>query len=165
MIGKNGAGKSTMLAILTGILKPDHGCLYKDGKQVSGSLLDAISYLPQQSIIFPTSYLNNVTVYGAYSDQYLEKYEKMFPEDIIRSIKNNSDMETLSGGEKQVICILRVLCSGKNFIIMDEPFSGMSPACISKFMSCMPSLSQTMIITAHNLNEYQADFDEIIELE
>lgn len=164
VIGRNGSGKSTMLAILTGILKPDHGHLYKDGREVSDNLLDAVSYLPQQSIIFPTSYLNNVTVYGAYSHEHLEDYEKMFPEDIIQSIKKNPDMETLSGGEKQVVCILRVLCSGKKFIIMDEPFSGMSPACINRFMEYLPTLPYTMIITAHNLNDYKDSFDEIIKL-
>jgi ABC-type multidrug transport system fused ATPase/permease subunit len=164
VIGKNGAGKSTMLAILTGILKPDHGHLYKDGREVSDNLLDAISYLPQQSIIFPTSYLSNVTVYGAYPDEHLKEYEEMFPEDIIQSIKKNPDMETLSGGEKQVVCILRVLCSGKKFIIMDEPFSGMSPACIDRFMEYLPALPYTMIVTVHNLNEYKDSFDEIIDL-
>ena len=64
VIGRNGAGKSTLPAILTGILKPDHGHLYEDGKEVCDNLLDAVSYLPQESIIFPTSCRNNVTVYG-----------------------------------------------------------------------------------------------------
>ena len=164
VIGKNGTGKSTLLAILAGVLKPDSGGLFINGKEVSETLLDVISYLPQDSMIFPTDYWNNVTVYGAYSDLHLKKYEKMFPEEMIQAIKKNPDLETLSGGEKQIVCILRVLCSDKEFIIMDEPFSAMNQACIEKFVNSISSVKRTMIITAHNLNEYFDSFDEIIEL-
>ena len=86
----------------------------------------------------------------------------MFPEEIIQSIRKNPDMETLSG-EKQAVCLLRVLCSGRTFLIMDEPFSGMSPACIERFMENLPHLPKT-VITAHHLNEYQNAFDEVIDL-
>ncbi len=110
-------------------------------------------------MIFPTDYWNNVTVYGAYSDQNLKKYEKMFPEEMIQAIKKNPDLETLSGGEKQIVCILRVLCSNKEFIIMDEPFSAMNQVCIEKFIKSISSIKKTMIITAHNLNEYFDSFD------
>ena len=91
-------------------------------------------------MIFPTDYWNNVTVYGAYSDQHLKKYEQMFPEEMIQAIKKNPDLETLSGGEKQIVCILRVLCSEKKFIIMDEPFSAMNQACMLLLFSNVPNL-------------------------
>lgn len=124
IIGDNGAGKSVLFRMLMGFYQPNTGIIEYD--KLSGSGIDIRSlneYVPQQSVIFEASYYDNVTIYGTYDDKDLMLYETYFPEELIQRIKENIMSNNLSGGEKQVIGLLRALCSKKSVLLLDEPFS------------------------------------------
>ena len=70
----------------------------------------------------------------------------------------------MSGGEKQVVALLRALCSGKNMIFLDEPFAAMNQHTIDEFMKHMTQINRTLVIIAHNLEEYADQFDEQIRI-
>ena len=113
-------------------------------------------------MIFDASYEDNISIYGTYSLENLDTYEKYFPEDIINHIKQNSDLKNLSGGEKQVIAMLRVLCSEKPILLLDEPFAAMNQVTIDCFMRHMGEMDRTVLIIAHNIDDYTDTFDENI---
>ena len=158
IIGDNGIGKSVLFRMLMGFYKPDTGKItYDKLKEVDISLLNA--YVPQQPVIFEASYYDNITMYGTYDDTDLAVYETYFPIELIQRIKENITKNNLSGGEKQVIGLLRALCSKKPVLLLDEPFSAMNKATIEKFLSNIHNLSCMFVVIAHNIDEYSEEFE------
>ncbi|MDE6621732.1 MAG: ABC transporter ATP-binding protein/permease, partial [Lachnospiraceae bacterium] len=154
LLGKNGVGKSVFLRMLMGYYKPDEGKILIDGREEVGRS-HFFCYVPQQPVIFDASYNDNVTIFGTYDNENLVLYESFFPDDLVERIKMNFDNKTLSGGEKQVIGLLRALCSGKQVLLLDEPFASMNPAAINKFMENLNDIQRLVIIVAHNIDNYK----------
>ena len=159
--GENGVGKSVFLRLLMQFEKADAGTIEYDGKN-NIDISEDICYVPQNPVIFNASYVDNVTIFNAYDSNNLERYESFFPKEILDNIKQNTNTENLSGGEKQVIAFLRALCSEKRIIMMDEPFSAMNNVSIDYFMKNMESIDKMMLIIAHNVGDYEKQFDENI---
>lgn len=159
--GENGAGKSVFAKLLMQFEKADSGIIEYDGEK-DIDISETICYVPQTPIIFNASYEDNVTLFNAYDNKNLELYESFFPKEVLNNIKKNQFLANLSGGEKQVIAFLRALCSEKKIIILDEPFSAMNNVSIDCFMKHMNSIDKMMLIIAHNLGDYEKQFEENI---
>lgn len=162
IVGENGAGKSVFLRLLMGFEKASQGKIRYNGLECTGGLAESICYVPQASIIYQSSYEDNVTIYHTYDSSKLARYESLFPQNVLAHIKGCPDLRNLSGGEKQIIAILRALCSEKNILLLDEPFSAMNQATINSFMTHMNEIDRMMVIVAHNIDEYASLFDEKI---
>nr|WP_317379015.1 ABC transporter ATP-binding protein [uncultured Faecalimonas sp.] len=156
--GDNGSGKSVFFRLLMGFLEPDHGKILYNGQE-HVDIDNYIGYVPQNSIIFNTDYENNISIFGTYKTTKLSFFESFFPQDIIEHIKKSDNIDLLSGGEKQVIMLLRALCSEKPILLLDEPFSAMNQTVINKFMNNMDKIDCMMIIIAHNVSDYIDKFD------
>lgn len=162
VVGENGVGKSVFFRLLMHFEEADIGTvLYNDQEQVAG-IAESICYVPQAPILFQSSYEDNVTIYHTYDSSKLSKYESIFPPEILNHIKGCPDLRNLSGGEKQVIAILRALCSEKPIILMDEPFAAMNQVTINSFMKHMNEVDRMMVIIAHNADEFASQFDDKI---
>lgn len=159
--GENGVGKSVFLKLLMQFEKADCGNIEYDGEK-DVDILENICYVPQNPVVFNASYFDNVTFFGAYENKNLALYESFFPREILDNIKQNKLVDNLSGGEKQIIAFIRALCSEKKIIIMDEPFSAMNNISIDCFMKHLNSIEKMMVIVAHNLGDYEKQFDENI---
>ena len=132
---------------------PDQGIIkYDDNDRVNVDSL--VSYAPQSTIVFKASYLDNVTLFGTYRKEKLTYYESFFPSELIHQIKQNIDSGELSGGEKQVIGLLRALCSEKQILLLDEPFSAMNNSVIAEFLNHMEQINSMIVIVAHNINDF-----------
>ena len=160
--GENGAGKSVFFRLLMNFEKSSSGDIFYNDKADPNGIDASMCYSPQKPMIFDASYEENISIYGTYSLKNLDTYEKYFPEDIINHIKQNSDLKNLSGGEKQVIAMLRVLCSEKPILLLDEPFAAMNQVTIDCFMRHMGEMDRTVLIIAHNIDDYADTFDENI---
>ena len=155
--GENGSGKSVLAKLIMGFLVANEGkILYNDFNSINIS--EHINYVPQVPVIFEGSYMDNITIYGTYSDKNLELYESCFPPQVIKNIKSNENLENLSSGEKQIIAIIRAFCSEKEFIILDEALSVMNQITIKKFMETIFDLNKSIVIIAHNVDEYKDRF-------
>lgn len=159
-LGKNGVGKSVFLRMLMGYYRPDEGKILFDGREEMDRS-SSFCYVPQQPVIFDASYNDNITIFGTYGMEKLVLYEAFFPNDLIERIKMNFDNKTLSGGEKQVIGLLRALCSEKQVLLLDEPFAAMNPATINKFMENLNDINRLVIIVAHNIDNYRNLFSKV----
>ena len=133
-----------------------------NGREENDFISESICYVPQVPVIFNASYLENVTVYGTYDGANLKKYEGYFPPEIISHIKDSTNPRNMSGGEKQVVALLRALCSEKDMILLDEPFSAMNRVTIDEFMKHLPQIDKTLVIISHNAEKYADKFDEQI---
>ena len=155
--GENGSGKSVLAKLIMGFLVANEGkILYNDFNSINIS--EHINYVPQVPVIFEGSYMDNITIYGTYSDKNLELYESCFPSQVIKNIKSNENLENLSSGEKQIIAIIRAFCSEKEFVILDEALSVMNQITIEKFMETIFDLNKSIVIIAHNVDEYKDRF-------
>lgn len=163
IVGQNGVGKSVLMRLLMQFEAPDSGeILYNSYKEIDTSI--HMNYVPQKPVIFNASYKDNVTVFGAYNDKDIPRYESFFPESMIKNIKKNLDPENLSGGEKQVIALIRALCSQKEVLLLDEPFSAMNQLTIDTFMAHIKEINRTIIIIAHNIDNYEETFDAVYKI-
>jgi branched-chain amino acid transport system ATP-binding protein len=135
VVGANGAGKSTLLRAISGLLRPDSGEIWFDGVRIDHLspreiVRLGLSYSPERAPIFPQmSVMDNILV-GGYllSRKELRKrlgeVFEIFP--ILRE-RRNQEARTLSGGERQMLSIARVMMPNPKMIMLDEPSLGLAP--------------------------------------
>lgn len=165
VIGDNGTGKSVFLKMLMKYYPMNKGTIFFDSTDIRKiDVSNQFAYVAQNSVILETSYYNNITLYGTYSDKNLALYESFFPEHIIEKIKKSSSIMNLSGGEKQIVSIIRSLCMEKQIILWDEPFSAMNKKTIDTFVEHISEIPQTLILIAHNFDDYTKFFSKVYSI-
>lgn len=137
LIGSNGAGKSTVLKAVTGLLKATRGDITFRGTQLRGLAPDAIAGLglimvPEGGGLFPSMSVEDNLLMGAYlprararSAESMERALELFPR--LRD-RRNVMARRLSGGEQQMLAISRALIALPELLILDEPSLGLSPS-------------------------------------
>ena len=164
IIGTSGAGKTTAVDILLGLLKPEKGCVLSDGVDVSQNMRgwqDLIGYIPQSIFMMDGTVRDNVVFGADVSDD--EKVWKALREarleDFIRRQPDGLDTQIgergirLSGGQRQRIGIARALYEDPELLVFDEATSSLDNETESAIMESINSLhgKKTMVIIAHRL--------------
>ena len=162
LIGANGAGKSSTLRSIVGLVKPAGGNILFQGKELSGMgtediVSNGITLVPEGRRVFV-----NLTVYenlkmGAYMrkdnlDQDLEWVYGLFPRLKERSWQSAG---TLSGGEQQMLAIARALMSRPKLIMMDEPSLGLAPIIVQGVFDIISEINRqgvTILLVEQNAN-------------
>lgn len=164
IIGENGMGKSILLSIISSRLVSDVGSVYIDDKKVDYDMCNQIMYYAnQESHIFNASYVDNVTLFGSYEEQDNLDILKVVTD--YSMIKHATNCTELSGGEKQLILLNRALFSGREILILDEPFSAMNSTLENIITEYILRMGKTIIMVTHNNKmEYLKLFDHIINL-
>jgi simple sugar transport system ATP-binding protein len=153
ILGENGAGKTTLMRIFVGELRPDRGDIYIGGRRVTiRSPHDArnlsIGMVHQQRKLVPKfSAIENILL-GDPATGRLPKVEKEKLK--VRELADKYDFDVdldaklwqLDAGEAQIVEILKVLYSGANIIIMDEPTAGLSPMQQEKLLTSLEKMAQ-----------------------
>lgn len=149
LLGRNGSGKSTLLKIIFGIEKCDFKFVRIDHvvKVKTSDLFRDISYLSQENFI-----PRHLTVSKAIQLS-IEKsaVEKFYQDDFIQNIKDKK-ISHLSGGELRYLEIKLVLCNESKFVLLDEPYNGLSPVMVEKVNALLlqNATRKGIIITDHN---------------
>ncbi len=124
LIGRNGSGKSTLLKIVFGTEKPESKFI-RIGNKVIKNISDGrnlINYLPQNNFL-----PNNISI-KSLINLFLEKENRkiVLENENVKPLLNKKNQD-LSGGERRIIEILLIIHSNAKFILLDEPFNGVSP--------------------------------------
>ena len=149
LLGRNGCGKSTLLKIIFGIESANNKFIRIDGtvKNQTSSLLKEVSYLHQENFI-----PSNFSVKKAIS-LAIEKSEiaKFLEDELIKSIIDKN-IRSLSGGETRYLEIKLILSNFSKFVLLDEPYNGLSPLMVEKtnILILENSRQKGIIITDHN---------------
>ena len=137
LLGRNGAGKTTALKSIIGIVPPREGRLILDGNDISGIAPAAIprqgiGYVPQGRRLFKELTVRENLEVGLLTrksgSRVLEKALSYFP---VLSERMDQQSGTLSGGEQTMLAIARALCIEPKVIMLDEPTEGLMPSMIS----------------------------------
>ena len=162
LIGANGAGKSTILRSVSGIVKPQHCDIVFDGESIFGKTPDVIvskgiTLVPEGRRVFPNlTVLENLKI-GAYLrkdklDDDIEYIYSLFP----RLKERNWQLAgTLSGGEQQMLAVGRALMSRPRLIMMDEPSLGLAPLVVKDIFEIIKTINKSGITVL--LNEQNAN--------
>ncbi|SHN54683.1 ABC-type multidrug transport system, ATPase component [Flavobacterium fryxellicola] len=149
VLGRNGSGKSTLLKIIFGIVAADFKFVRVDGavKSTTSDLLNEISYLPQENFI-PNSFSVKKTILLSLAK---DKIQDFCADEMIQSILAKK-IKHLSGGELRYLEIKLILNNTSKFVLLDEPYNGLSPLMIDKVNDMITAMSLTkgIIITDHN---------------
>jgi branched-chain amino acid transport system ATP-binding protein len=159
LLGRNGAGKSTTLKSLMGVLTPRSGTVMLDGANIAGRKSHAIARAGMQLVheerrIFGSlSVEENLVLAGLTASKRwpLERIYEMFPRLKERRGSRGTD---LSGGEQQMLAIARALVRDPKIILLDEPFEGLAPVIVRDLMIACRNLvaaGQTIVLVEQNL--------------
>jgi branched-chain amino acid transport system ATP-binding protein len=151
LIGANGAGKSTVLKAISGLLPITTGEVWFKDKRIDGIaghkiVQIGILQIPERGRLFPyMSVLQNMRI-GAYLRKDtggikgdLEKIFQRFP---ILSERRNQRAETLSGGERQMLAIGRALMAKPKLLLMDEPSLGLAPLVVESLAAVIREINE-----------------------
>lgn len=175
-VGETGSGKSTIIKLIAGLIKPQSGKIQLDGVDLNKIKLDSyyehLSYLSQDSPIFDGTLKENIVFDKDISDEKIIEVLKLVElEKFYSKLKNGLQTELgekgilISGGERQRISLARLFFDDSKIIILDEATSAMDNITEEKVMeNIMEKLNnRTFIIIAHRLNTIK-NVDEIFVL-
>jgi branched-chain amino acid transport system ATP-binding protein len=156
LIGANGAGKSTTLRAISGLVKPRDGEILWNGQNISGLPAHQIvklglSHVPEGRMVFANLTVHENLILGAYLQrdkaviqQELELVFKTFPR---LKERDKQIAGTLSGGEQQMLAIGRALMSKPKFLMMDEPSLGIAPLLVKTIFEKIVEINRRHGIT------------------
>jgi len=159
LLGRNGAGKSTTLKSLMGVVTPRAGSIVFDGVEIAGKKSHTIAQAGMQLVhedrrIFGSLDVEeNLVLAGltAANRWPLDRLYEMFPRLKERRGSRGTD---LSGGEQQMLAIARALIRDPKIILLDEPFEGLAPIIVRDLLKACRDLAaagQTIVLVEQNL--------------
>jgi branched-chain amino acid transport system ATP-binding protein len=164
LLGVNGAGKSTTLGTIAGVLRPWQGSILFEGSSIVGKSPEqiarlGISLVPEGRDIFPSLTVEENLRLGAYTRSEKSEYHKNLGEvfELFPVIKERLQQPggTLSGGEQQQLAIARALMSSPRLLMLDEPSLGLAPALVDQIFELIARLHQrgvTILLVEQNVD-------------
>ncbi|WBV61374.1 ATP-binding cassette domain-containing protein [Chryseobacterium camelliae] len=160
ILGRNGTGKSTLLKIIFGTVKGDSQYIKVDNQvlQNQWDRKDKIAYLPQHSSLPKSIKVKNLI--PIFCNE--ENSKKLTDLDLLKPFLDETS-RNLSGGEKKVVEALLIIFSTAQFILLDEPFNGLSPKMTNEMQKIIKEQSKEkgIIISDHHYQEVLDISDEI----
>lgn len=162
LIGANGAGKSTTLKTISGVLKPKVGKVLFNGTEInkvnaSNIVSLGISHVPEGRRIFTNMSIMENLEMGAYSRndkvEIKKDYNKIFETFPILLERKVQMAGTLSGGEQQMLAIGRALMSRPKLLLLDEPSMGLAPLIVKQIFSIIKDINKegtTVLLVEQN---------------
>jgi putative hydroxymethylpyrimidine transport system ATP-binding protein len=160
VIGASGSGKSTLFKLITGLLEPDQGEVNIEGLDTK-KRLGKVGYMPQKDLLLPwrtvvENVLLPVEIANKNKRQKLQEIQEWLARFELTEYKNAYPDE-LSGGMRQRVAFLRTLMTGRNLLLLDEPFGALDSMTKRNMHSWLlglwSELQKTVMFITHDLEE------------
>lgn len=171
LLGHNGAGKTTIMKMLSGYLEPDQGSVSIDGLDLASdakAIQRQLGYLPENLPVYPEMTVMDYLEYAA-SLKGLEG--KQCDEEVLRAIRSTdlaakalAPIGTLSRGYKQRVGVAQALLGRPRLLILDEPTNGLDPTQTEQMHALIRSIAKdaTVILSTHIMQEVEALCDRVL---
>ena len=174
IVGGSGSGKTTLVDILLGLLKPNNGLIYLNGKLLNfndyqNNISKISSYLPQSNFIFEDNVIKNISLTEKIDTSDLKKTK-----DILKKLNLNLNIDknlgdrgsNLSGGQRQRVSIARSFFSNRQILIMDESTNALDEENEKDILDYLNTLKKdiSIVLISHNL-EMLKNCDRIYKIE
>jgi branched-chain amino acid transport system ATP-binding protein len=177
IIGANGAGKSTTLNTIAGLIKPVHGSIVFEGKDITAMRADLVTHLgllqvPEgREVLAPLSVEENLRL-GAYNRRDRAEVEKdlqsMFERFPILLKRRKQAAGLMSGGEQQMLAVARALMGRPKLLMLDEPSMGLAPLIVNQIFEIITEIKNqgvTLLLVEQNARKAMqvADYAYVLE--
>jgi len=171
LLGHNGAGKTTVMKLLTGYLEPSSGSVRIGGVEVAAARSDAqrqIGYLPENAPLYPElavqSYLQMMAALRGVPAERVDEAVLRAARDTALEDRLGAAIHTLSKGYRQRVGLAQAIVHGPEVLVLDEPTNGLDPAQIQSIRELIRRLAArtTIILSTHILQEIEAVCDRVV---
>lgn len=171
LLGHNGAGKTTIMKMLSGYLEPDSGCISFQGKALEAgdkSLQRSLGYLPENLPVYPELSVASYLQYAAELKGLKGKQQRQALRDVVDATglgdRFLSPIATLSRGMKQRVGVAQALLGNPSLLILDEPTNGLDPSQTEQMRQLIKSIAQsaTVLLSTHIMQEVEAMCDRAL---
>jgi branched-chain amino acid transport system ATP-binding protein len=164
LIGANGAGKSTTLRTISGLVHPRRGAIWLDGTRIDGWAAHRITRLglahaPEGRRLFPRMSVHENLEMGAFArtDRVAVQRDFEWVLDLFPRLRERlrQPAATLSGGEQQMLAIGRALMASPRLLLLDEPSMGLAPLLVEAIFAALQQINQqgvTILLVEQNAN-------------
>lgn len=170
LLGRNGAGKTTMIRIIMGVFNADSGSITLDGAPMNAKNVK-IGYLPEERGLYPKKKIMEQLIYfaalqGIDKQTAISNANRLFEKLQIEEYKNVR-LDTLSKGNQQKVQLIATLIADPDIIILDEPFSGLDPvnaALLKDIVKDLIAKGKLVLFSSHQMNYIEEFCDDILIL-
>jgi branched-chain amino acid transport system ATP-binding protein len=165
LIGSNGAGKSTTLRTISGLIRPESGSVTYEGERIDGQpahriVARGLCHVPEGRMVFANLTVRENLMMGAYlqNDQAVIRSERDYVFSVFPRLAEREKQlaGTLSGGEQQMLAIGRALMSRPKFLMLDEPSLGIAPLLVKSIFQQIVEINRnrgiTILLVEQNAN-------------
>lgn len=164
LLGPNGCGKTTLIKILTGLIKDHSGTVKIDNEEPGPYTKSIVAYLPEKSYLPDWMKPTDAIEYFAdfYKDFDKERAQKMVAE---FGLDPKQRLKTMSKGQQEKLNLILVMCRRAKLYILDEPLGGVDPAARSKILDLIMNnyaKDATVLLSTHLINDVEYIFDRVL---
>ena len=179
ILGANGAGKTTILKTVSGVMDPQKGTVTLEGREIQGMDPDKVtrlglSHVPEGREVFPLLTVQENLKMGAYirsdGDEVVKDLEMVYDYFPFLRARAHQPAGRLSGGEQQMLSISRALMARPKMMLLDEPSLGLSPKLVKEIFDIILRINRergvTVLLVEQNANMalHVADYGYVLEV-
>ena len=164
LLGPNGCGKTTLIKILTGLIKDHTGTVKIGNEEIGPETKNMVAFLPD------TSYLPDWMKSGDAIEYFADFYEDFDKDKAVRMVTDfgldpHQKFKTMSKGQQEKLSLILVMCRRARLYVLDEPLGGLDPAARSAILDLIMNnyaKNAAVLLSTHLINDVERIFDRVL---